>query len=154
MRENPEAGVPRPALWLGFSGLLPQAAALAVLLLLPKAGQATALLVGQGYAGLILGFLGGSWFAFAASSRAPVPTWIWCAAVSPSLIAGFAMVPVALGKPWPEATLTILGISLIVSLGVDRWLVRAGVTPVWWLALRTPLSLGLGFLTLALAFCA
>jgi hypothetical protein len=64
------------------------------------------------------------------------------------------MVPLALGMPWPEATLTILGGSLLGSLVVDHWLVRAVNCPAWWLGLRTPLSLGLGLLTLIIALCA
>jgi hypothetical protein len=45
----------------------------------------------------------------------------------------------------------MLGISLIGALLVDRALVRAGIAPPGWMALRAPLSLGLGALTLVAA---
>jgi hypothetical protein len=45
----------------------------------------------------------------------------------------------------------VLGISLIGALLVDRTLVRDGIAPPGWMALRVPLSLGLGILTMLAA---
>ena len=45
----------------------------------------------------------------------------------------------------------VLTLAVIGALLVDRALVRAGIAPPGWMALRVPLSLGLGVLTLAAA---
>jgi hypothetical protein len=55
------------------------------------------------------------------------------------------------GLRWPGPSLVVLGISLIGALLVDRALVRAGIAPQGWMALRMPLSLGLGLLTVLAA---
>ena len=139
--------VPR---WLGLAGLLPQLAAVAVVLSGDGPLHFAALSLGYAYAALILSFLGGLWWGIAAS-RPDAPEWLWVAAVAPSLIALGSAVPWALGEPWPGPSLLILGIALIGALGVDITLARRGLGPSWWISLRLPLSLGLGGLTLALA---
>jgi hypothetical protein len=45
----------------------------------------------------------------------------------------------------------VLGVSLVGALLVDRALVRSGIAPPGWMALRVPLSLGLGVLTMLAA---
>jgi hypothetical protein len=57
--------------------------------------------------------------------------------------------PWATGQTWPGPSLIILGVLIAASLSVDLRLKAAGMTPQGWLALRAPLSLGLGLLTLA-----
>ena len=139
--------VPR---WLGLAGLLPQMAVVAVVLSGDVALRFSALSMGYAYAALILSFLGGLWWGLAARAKHP-PEWVWVAAIAPSLIALGSAVPWALGEPWPGPSLAILGVALIAALGVDRLLVREGLTPRWWMSLRVPLSLGLGAMTFLLS---
>jgi hypothetical protein len=102
------------------------------------------------YAALIFSFLGGLWWGLAAtSSRAP--SWLWIAAVLPSLIALASAIPWAVGGEWPGPSTGLLGLCIVASLLVDRRLVVMGLAPGGWMALRVPLSLGLGGLTLLIA---
>lgn len=141
---------PRLPRWLGLAGLLPQLAALAVLLSGDAAHHFQALTLGYAYAALILSFLGGLWWGLAARAEAP-PAWLWVAAVVPSLVALASAIPWSEGKAWPGPSLVVLGIALIAALAVDWRLARGGLAPAWWLSLRVPLSLGLGLSTLAIA---
>lgn len=136
--------------WLGLAGLLPQLAAVAVVLGGDGPLRFSALALGYAYAALILSFLGGIWWGVGASHERP-PEWLWIAAIAPSLIALGTALPWALGEPWPGPSLLVLGVALIAALGVDYALSRHGLTPSWWMSLRLPLSLGLGALTLLLA---
>lgn len=136
---------------LGFAGLLPQ---VAVVLMLGSGSMwwhFAALSLGYAYAALIFSFLGGMWWGLAAGQSDRTPAWVWLAAVIPSLIALATAVPWAIGAPWPGPSLAILGVALLASLLVDRRLVAIGLAPSWWMALRVPLSIGLGALTLATA---
>ena len=141
---------PTIARLLGFAGLLPHIAVVLVLLERNNELRFFALAMGYAYAALILSFLGGIWWGFAArAERAPV--WLWVAAVLPSLIALASFLPWATGEPWPGPSLIVIGVALIGSLGVDWQLHRLGLAPDWWLRLRLPLSLGLGTLSIAMA---
>jgi len=138
---------------LGYAGLLPQAAAVAVLVAGPQAWHFFALSIAYAYAALILSFLGGLWWGLAAApgNAAPPPGWLWIAAIAPSLVALATALPWAIGARWPEPSLVVLGLSLLLSLLVDRQLAATALAPTWWMALRLPLSLGLGTLTLVAA---
>lgn len=108
--------------------------------------------MGWGYAALIFSFLGGMWWGMAAASpdeARRTPTWIWMAAVMPSLIALATYIPWVIGAPWPQPSLLVLAIGILLSPLVDMRLVT--LRPSWWLGLRLPLSLGLGIATVALA---
>lgn len=141
---------PTIARLLGFAGLLPHIAVVLVLLERNNELRFFALAMGYAYAALILSFLGGIWWGFAArAERAPL--WLWVAAVLPSLIALASFLPWATGEPWPGPSLIVIGVALIGSLGVDWQLHRLGLAPDWWLRLRLPLSLGLGTLSIAMA---
>ena len=142
---------------LGAAGLLPMLGVLFV-----QAGdfdggaRAGAVLIGHGYAALILSFLGGLWWGLgsAAGARAEggrVPGWLWVAAVMPSLIAFFPMVGMVMGVVDVRLALAVTGVALMAALLVDRALVRLGLTPPWWMELRVPLSLGLGGMSLMVA---
>lgn len=135
---------------LGLAGLIPQVCAVLALLGDDPATRFPALALAYAYAALILSFLGGLWWGIAAKSDAP-PTWIWGAAVAPSLIALASAWPWMVGLSWPGPSLVALGVALIAALGIDLALIRRGLAPPGWLALRAPLSLGLGALTLAAA---
>lgn len=150
----PQPGAPRLAIGLGYAGLLPQAAAFAVVLGGSPDWRFTALALAYAYAALIVSFLGGVWWGLAAQASGPVPRWVWIAAVMPSLVSLASAVPWSTGDAWPGPSLGLLGAVLLASLLVDRKLVRAALAPPWWLHLRMPLSIGLGVLTLAISFLA
>ena len=133
---------------LGFAGLLPQAAAVAVLIVGGPDVRFAALSLAYAYAALIFSFLGGVWWGLAAAVRGEAPRWVWIAAVAPTLLALATAWPWATGQAWPGPSLMVLGVFIAASLSVDLRLKAAGLTPQGWLALRAPLSLGLGLLTL------
>ena len=137
---------------LGAAGLLPMLGVLFV-----QAGdfdggvRAGAVLIGHGYAALILSFLGGLWWGLGSAAGDRAPGWLWVAAVTPSLIAFFPMVGMVMGVVDVRLALAVTGVALMAALLVDRALVRLGLTPPWWMALRVPLSLGLGGMSLMVA---
>ncbi|WP_375394246.1 DUF3429 domain-containing protein [uncultured Sphingomonas sp.] len=143
--------IPAAARWLGFAGLIPQAAVVATLLTGNVAARFTALATGFAYAALILSFLGGTWWGLAAQAGERAHKWIWTVSVAPSLLALASTVPWTTGDPWPGPSLLLLGLSLIGALLVDYRLYRLGIAPGWWLWLRAPLSGGLALLTIAAA---
>lgn len=143
--------LPPLARLLGLSGLLPQIFAVAALLIGGLDWRFTALALAYAYAALILSFLGGLWWGLGARAPAGAPAWLWIAAVTPSLIALVSAIPWSIGARWPGPSLVLIGGSLIAALVVDLRLVARGIAPAGWLALRVPLSLGLGTLTLIAA---
>ena len=145
--------VPALPRWLGLAGLLPQFTCVAVLYAGPAEWREAALAIAFAYAALILSFLGGMWWGIAAAApaaqRRKALGWLWIAAVLPSLVALACFLPWALDWAWPEPSLVMLGGALLVTLGVDA---KLGVlAPRWWMALRVPLSTGLGLATIAAA---
>ena len=132
---------------LGYAGLLPQLAAFLLIL----AGGGAYRFAGQAlafaYASLIFSFLGGAWWGLAARGGA-ASGWPYGLAVLPSLMALAAALPWALAWPWPGPSLILLGVAIALSPVIDRAFVAAGLAPQGWMALRVPLSLGLGGLTL------
>ena len=145
--------VPALPRWLGLAGLLPQFTCLAVLYAGPAEWREAAVAIAFAYAALILSFLGGMWWGIAAAApaaqRRKALGWLWIAAVLPSLVALACFLPWALDWAWPEPSLVMLGGALLVSLGVDAKL--GALAPRWWMALRVPLSTGLGLATIAAA---
>ena len=145
--------VPALPRWLGVAGLLPQFTCVAVLYAGPAEWREAALAIAFAYAALILSFLGGMWWGIAAAApaaqRRRTLGWLWIAAVLPSLVALACFLPWALDWAWPEPSLVMLGGALLVSLGVDTKL--GALAPRWWMALRVPLSTGLGLATIAAA---
>lgn len=142
--------VPGVARLLGYAGLLPQLAALVLLLADPVVNRFPALVAGFAYAAIILSFLGGTWWGLAARAAEP-PRWVWFAAVAPSLVALAATLVQFVLLPAPPIGVPLLGAALLASPLVDRALARCGLAPDGWLGLRVPLSVSLGLLTLALA---
>ncbi|TPG40652.1 DUF3429 family protein [Sphingomonas koreensis] len=138
---------------LGLAGLLPAAAAVLIELDGDPARLFSAEALAFAYAALIFSFLGGIWWGLAARID-PAPDWLYGAAVAPSLIALATAAPWAVGARWPGPSLIVLGVFILASLLVDRLLVARGIAPPWWMQLRTPLSVGLGGLTLIAGFAA
>ncbi len=151
MDTNAPARLPSLARLLGFSGLLPQAAAVALLVGGGAELRPLALGLAFGYAALIFSFLGGVWWGLAAAARGKAPAWVWGVAVLPSLLALAAAWPLASGESDMGLSLGPLGGFIALSVLVDVRLKALGLTPEGWLGLRLPLSLGLGALTLAAA---
>jgi len=140
---------------LGFAGLLPQLACLAAAWAGPPEWRWSALAIGWAYAALIFSFLGGLWWGLAAGSpdeARRAPGWLWLASVTPSLVALATFVPWVFGATWPGPSLYVLGAGILVSFLVDARLVT--IRPTWWMALRVPLSLGLGGATILLGVAA
>ena len=147
----PQVG--KGAFALGFAGLLPALAAACLIAL----GQGWAVVIAFLYPALILSFLGGIWWGFA-MRRTAGQGRLSVLAVMPSLIAAGLVLLAALATFTAGATraipcwsLVALGVALILTLPVDRYLVRTGEAPANWMRLRVPLSLGLGGLTIVSA---
>ncbi len=143
--------LPPIARWLGFAGLVPQAAAVALLASGDLDWRFIALSGAFAYAALILSFLGGLWWGLAAANTGRAPAWLWVAAVVPSLFALTTAIPWTIGGTWPGPSLVALGVALVATLLVDRRLVALGLAPDGWMALRVPLSVGLGALSIVAA---
>lgn len=130
---------------LGYAGLLPQ-----------FAGVATCFFGGDsdlgpmfafGYATLILSFIGGIWWGFAMrdpEGQGQAATL----AVIPSLIAA-SLILLSIARLLPLSwALIALGCAVILTLLIDRRMVDRGIAPQGWMAMRAPLSVGLGALTI------
>ena len=136
---------------LGFAGLLPQVALVAAVGLLQESnGPAGTVILAGIYPLAILSFLGGMWWGLAIRSddlQAPTVA----VAVVPSLIAVVLALVffAALNGGYAGWTLVAIGSAVLLTLPVDRWLVARGLAPEGWMALRVPLSVGLGGLTIA-----
>ena len=129
--------VPRAARILGFAGLIPFAFfALAALLADdPWAGAAQRILAQ--YGAVILAFMGGCRWGFAAAGMGDGPEMTpLLMAVLPAIWAWVALsAPGAFG-------LVILAAGLGALLLGDLTLTRTGGAPAWWPALRWPLTAG------------
>lgn len=141
--------LPRPLIWFGLAGLLPQALCLA-LVLGDSALRWVALAAACFYAALILSFLGGMWWMAAMLSGLRSARY-YAAAVVPSLFGLAALLPWCLGWTWPGPSLAALALALLASLLVDDALAKHFSYPAHWLRLRMAMSGGLGLMTLLLA---
>lgn len=135
------AALPRPAAVYGLAGLVPFVALSALLWLLPLHQAALATFALLAYGAVILSFLGAvHWGLALAGAAGAAPgagmTWLrlgW--AVLPALLAWVALTM----PPAPGFALLFLGFAL--AWLVDRAAVRAGLMPVWYLPLRSLLTL-------------
>jgi len=133
---------------LGHAGLLPPAACVVAVAGGDPAVHFSALALLFAYVAVILSFLGGIWWGFAAREGERAPGWLWVASVLPSLAAVATAWPWAVGLKWPGPSLVALGVAVLLTLLVDRRLVALGIAPANWMRLRVPLSLGLGTLAI------
>ena len=142
----PIFALPRPVLWLGLAGILPQAVCLAVAIVQPD-WRWVALAAGCFYAAVILSFLGGLWWMQALLRGEPGwEPYLWSVAAS---LSGWALLlPWTFGWSWPGPSLLLLGLAVLLSPLVDRRLARSLPVPDSWLALRQLMATGLGVLTL------
>jgi Protein of unknown function (DUF3429) len=139
------APLSKPALLLGYAGLIPPAFCV-LLLFAGEEYRWFALTGGFGYAALIFSFIGGIWWGQAIERGTP-HSRIYIAAIAPSLIAFCLYMPWALGWEWPAPQLVILGLCIAASPLIDR---RIGLLAEQWMRLRWHLSLGLGGMTILL----
>ena len=142
--------LPSLARWLGLAGLIPQILLTVIVIGFPVKFGRPAIGLALVYSALILSFVGGAWWGLAAYHKIRGSLWIWLAAIAPSLIAFAAIGAWTTGRS-PVSSLMVTGTSLIAALGVDFKLAAIGFCPTGWLRLRTPLSLGLGGLTVLIA---
>ena len=140
------AQVPRPALLLGFGGLLPfYGCAFA---LWNGDAQAAAVGVLLNYAAVILAFLGAVHWGRALSGPSP----------QGFAVLGWGVVPALLGwlaSTWmePVPAIILLIVGFWAAFVVDLRAAAEGRFPAWYLALRRPLS-ALVILALALSLTA
>ncbi|WP_246847976.1 MULTISPECIES: DUF3429 domain-containing protein [Sphingomonas] len=140
------------AMILGYAGLLPQIAAVAIATFDPRLGLGA--MFAFGYAALILSFIGGIWWGFAMRATAdPMAdrgqgTIAGLAVVPPLIAAALILLLICRLMPMSWA-LVLLGSTVLLTLLVDRRLAEERVAPAGWMAMRVPLSIGLGVLTIA-----
>jgi len=138
------AAIPRPALVLGFAGLLPPLAGIWALVMAGDPFQAVSMFTAIfAYSALIFSFIGGIWWGFSAADGRR-PGWAdLMLAVFPA-IASFMTLPVV-GQVGPPGAV-LLAVLILVSPIVDLRFRRRGLAPAWWMRLRLPLSIGLSTL--------
>ncbi|MEM1314575.1 MAG: DUF3429 domain-containing protein [Pseudomonadota bacterium] len=132
------AAVPRPALWLGLSGLIPFVALAVLCHAAPAPWNFRALVALAGYGAAILSFMGGCRWGFAASGMEEEgPSWFRLGvSVVPALLAWASLLA------FPAAGALVCALGLIALFAADVSLTRAGGAPAWWPALRLPLTVG------------
>lgn len=129
--------MPRVALWLGWGGVIPFAAAAAGWLFGDPVMRINALNLGTIYGGVIITFLGAVHWGIAATKPENENSFrlfqfIW--SVLPSL----AVVPVLVISPIFRPGCILAG--LLICWGVDVYLGKKGVLPQWYLTLRHGLT--------------
>jgi hypothetical protein len=127
--------VPRPALVLGFAGLIPFLAGVAGVWTLGYPDFILALNLLMAYAAVILAFFGAVHWGLALAQEAAGNWRRLAPAVLPALAGWFAlMLPNAIG-------LLLLAIGCAGVFLADRAAVSANRAPAWYKALRKPLTL-------------
>jgi len=126
--------VPVAAARLGLAGLIPFVGLAALAHLAPASGARDWL---AAYGGVILSFMGGCRWGFAATGLGDGPALRPLAlAVAPALFAWLS-----LHAPAPF-DMELLALGLLVLYLADLKLTKDGGAPGWWPALRLPLTLG------------
>jgi apolipoprotein N-acyltransferase len=126
---------PGPFVWLGYAGLIPPLALLAMLVLHRGTLAAPMLVaVAIGYAALIFSFLGGTWWGMLAGSGRRVGLASAALSVMPSLIAlvlvfATARAPVVARSPWPASSPCRR--SLTVNWPATAWCRAGGCRSGW-----------------------
>lgn len=141
------AVVPSAAAWLGGAGLLPFAG-LPVALLLADPDQDVRVAAALGdYGALILSFLGGCRWGFAAAGLGEGPraeslalAVVWSLYAWITLLVGVGLD----GSPIRglRVELTLLALGFVALLASDVALTRRSGAPAWWARLRWPLTIG------------
>ena len=137
--------VPRPALVIGWLGLLPFLYAVGLLLARPgtlptlgfaPSGPETGLHVLELFGAAILAFMGGCLWGFA-SAPPRVPRWSLLLASGVPVIAAYLAI-----QPNPARSCALLAFGYVALQAIDILFQRLGVAPDYWLSLRLPLTAG------------
>ncbi len=142
-----ERRVPVAAAWLGAAGLIPFAGLpLALFLADPDRNVLLAAALGD-YGALILSFMGGCRWGFAAAGLGEGPRLeslalavVWSIYAWITLLVGLGLD----GSPIRglRVELTLLALGFVALLAADVALARRGGAPAWWPRLRWPLTIG------------
>lgn len=129
--------IPKPALVLGFGGLIPFVAGAIGVWALPGEWAAYTARAQLHYAATILSFLGAAQWGFALSGYGGrTADWPWLTwSVTPALLAWIATL-----LAWAPA-LVLLILSFSAAFFVDLRSVKLGYAPVWYPKLRKPLTI-------------
>ena len=141
--------VPRPALLLGWAGVIPFAGlAAATMFGSPAEFDPRTLLLS--YAALILSFMGGAqWGLTTAALSGTERGWRgYVVSVVPALVAWVALL---IGG---RAGSLVLATSFVALLAYDLWTVRNGYAPRWYASLRLQLTAAVAVLLVAAALAA
>ncbi|MEM9249615.1 MAG: DUF3429 domain-containing protein [Pseudomonadota bacterium] len=136
------ASIPRSALWLGLAGLLPffwgvgttYIPALHTLTMETVGPRYVAPFVLLNYGQIILAFMSGVIWGFAARATGAVQVIGFALSVVPALWAFFFVG----GGPTSAAIYLIAG--FVGLLLIDAFFWRHALAPTWWMALRIPLT--------------
>lgn len=134
--------VPRSAVWLGFAGLLPFLWGLGTIWLAPLHAltmeSVGARFVGPyvllAYGTIILAFMSGVLWGFAARAEGALQATGFTLSVIPALWAFFFV-----GGGTNAAAANLIA-GFLGVLAIDALFWRNGLTPSWWMALRIPLT--------------
>jgi hypothetical protein len=141
--------LPRPVTILGLAGILPQAICVVIAFTSPPL-HGVAAAAGLCYAAIIASFLGGLWW-MAGVLTTNQKIWVYGIAVTYSLVAWAALLPLCLGWHRLPAALVVMGLLLLASPAVDGALARHVSLPEGWRRLLLLMATGLGATTLLLA---
>ena len=135
--------IPKPAVWLGFAGLIPFFLAAAIGLLPAAPLHDLSLQALLAYGAVILSFLGGIRWGLAIATTEPADLFgPLLLSVSPALLGWIALlVSTPIG-------LVLLALSFAAMLIAD---LRLSTAPHWYRSLRLPLSIG-AVVTLLIGF--
>ncbi len=129
--------VPPAARWLGLAGLIPFVGGAILAWVLPQPWAAKAYGAVMLYAAVILSFMGGCRWGFAAAGLGTGPGYLSLGlSTLPALLVWLVF---SMPLPFPEVWLMF---GFAVLLASDVLVTRTGGAPAWWPALRWPLSLG------------
>lgn len=128
--------VPLPAAILGGAGVLPFAALAATVWLAPTLRE-LALAGIASYGAVILSFMGGCRWGFAAAGLGPGPGW---SALTLSVLPALYAWPLLFAAD-PQRT-ALLAVGFLGLYAADVSLTRRGGAPAWWPRLRLPLTAG------------
>jgi hypothetical protein len=134
--------IPPAALILGLAGLLPFLWGAATVVLPPLGDWGVRVLgprfagiyVGLAYGTVILSFMSGVLWGFAARAEGRVAAWAYALSVLPALWAFFTV-----GGGAGPATVNLIG-GFVALLVLDRVFWRQGLAPPWWMRLRVGLT--------------
>lgn len=133
--------IPTPALILGLAGLLPFVYGALSVLVPATAGLGfvwspnhTGLALLQIYGIVILCFMAGVIWGFAAKAQGPQATLFYALSVLPAIFVFLT----AFADPRPSLVMLILG--FVALLAVDAAATRHGLAPAWWMHLRLLLT--------------